>query len=199
MPTGRFFHKLINPCRDMPAKATAIHGHTNEILADKPVFAAIVQEFLEFIGDDTKLIAHNAPFDMAFVNTELILCGRDKLDMARVIDTLPLARKKFPGGQHTLDVLCGKCGVDNSRRVKHGALLDAELLAEVYVELMGGRQRGMALGEPARPDAATNAPAPQHHWPVRVFRVPDEEKERHRAFLGRMKAPIWQTYLGADA
>ena len=198
MPTGRSFHRLINPCRDMPAEATKVHGHTNELLADKPTFGAVVREFLDFIGEDTRLVAHNASFDMAFVNHELVLAGFDKLKETRVVDTLALAKKKFPGARHTLDLLCTRFGIDLSRRVKHGALLDAELLADVYVELMGGRQRGMDLASPLAGEATpagTLTVVRRQNWPRRQFSVPEAERERHSAFLEKLTSPIWARYL----
>ncbi|MBZ6377635.1 DNA polymerase III subunit epsilon [Pacificimonas flava] len=198
MPTGRTFHALINPCRDMPAEAARIHGHTNESLADKPVFAAIVKDFLEFIGTDTKLVAHNAMFDLGFVNRELTLCGHDPLPVERIVDTLAIAREKFPGKGHTLDALCNRFSIDLTRREKHGALLDSELLAGVYVELMGGRQRGMALGGPEedQPGDRVYARAPVRDWPVRIFSPSEEEKERHRAFLSQLGDPLWAEVPG---
>ena len=198
MPTGRTFHVLINPCRDMPAEAVKVHGHTNEILADKPVFGAVVREFLDFLGSDARLIAHNAIFDMNFINHELTLCGRNRLDVSRVVDTLEIAKKRFPGSPRTLDALCSRFGIDTSRRVKHGALLDAELLADVYIELMGGRQRGMDLDAPDTDEpimVAVPAPARQS-WPVRSFEVPEAERERHRAFIAKLPNAVWQRYLG---
>lgn len=198
MPTGRTFHVLINPCRDMPAEAVKVHGHTNEILADKPVFGAVVRDFLDFIGSDTKLVAHNAMFDLGFINHELVLCGQPKIRESRIVDTLAIARKKFPGSRQTLDVLCNRFGIDLSRRVKHGALLDAELLADVYVELMGGRQRGMELKVETETLIAEVAVRPRRDWPERHFEVPPVERERHAAFVAKLPNAIWARYLEPD-
>ncbi|MFT5001273.1 MAG: DNA polymerase-3 subunit epsilon, partial [Planctomycetota bacterium] len=139
MPTGAIYHQYINPERAMPADAFAVHGLGDEFLRDKPVFKNIASDFIEFIGD-SKLIIHNASFDMKFLNAELDWVGRSKLPMDQAIDTLEIARRKFPGAQNSLDALCRRFTVDNSSREKHGALLDSELLAEVYLELIGGRQ-----------------------------------------------------------
>jgi len=151
MPTGETFHAYYNPDRDMPAEAEAIHGLSAQFLADKPRFADAVDEFLDFVRDD-KLVAHNAGFDFAFLNAELELCAREPICLTRKIDTLEMARRKNPGGKHSLDALCSRYGVDRSHRVFHGALLDAELLAQVYIELTGGRQ--IAMGLLAAEDAA---------------------------------------------
>ena len=197
MPTGRTFHAIVNPCRDMPAEAAKVHGHTNESLADKPVFGAVVRDFLAFIGTDSRLVAHNAMFDLGFVNMELVMCGHDRIGAERIVDTLAIAKKRFPGSRHTLDVLCGRFGIDLSRRVKHGALLDAELLADVYIELMGGRQRGMELAPVMVVESASAGPPPsaRREWPRRTFAVSAGDDARHRAFLGKLKAPIWNRYL----
>jgi DNA polymerase III subunit epsilon len=145
LPTGRTFHQYLNPQRDMPAGAFAVHGLSAEFLADKALFAAVALEFLEFIKD-AKLVIHNASFDMKFLNAELVWAGHAKLPHDQAVDTLEIARRKFPGAQNSLDALCRRFGVDNSAREKHGALLDSELLAEVYLELIGGRQPGLMLG-----------------------------------------------------
>jgi len=135
VPTGQTYHVYIDPQRDIPADAVKVHGITAEFLAGKPLFADIAQDFLKFIGD-AKLVAHNAAFDMRFLNAELALLGLDPLDLERVVDTLSLARRRYPGASNSLDALCQRYGIDNSRRTKHGALLDAEILADVYVELL---------------------------------------------------------------
>ncbi|MCE9648083.1 MAG: DNA polymerase III subunit epsilon [Parvibaculum sp.] len=142
--TGNVFHRYINPERDVPKGAFDVHGLSQEFLRDKPKFAEVADEFLEFIGD-APLVIHNASFDMGFLNAELKRSGRTVLAFERAVDTLTIARRRFPGAQNSLDALCRRFGVDNSNRVKHGALLDAELLAEVYLELMGGRQPGLVL------------------------------------------------------
>jgi DNA polymerase-3 subunit epsilon len=146
VPTGNYYHQYINPERDMPAEAFNVHGLSAEFLVDYPVFAAVAQEFLDFIGDGI-LVIHNAQFDMKFINAELSWMERDILPMERVIDSLALARKRHPMGPNSLDALCRRYGIDNSRREKHGALLDSELLADVYIELIGGRQTTFSLTE----------------------------------------------------
>ena len=148
IPTGKNFHVYINPERTMPVEAFNIHGLSEEFLADKPLFAAIADEFCDFIGD-SRLIAHNATFDIGFLNAEFTRTGHPSLSMSRVLDTLMLARRKHPGSPASLDALCSRYGIDNSRRTKHGALLDAEILAEVYMELIGGRQADLGLGSVA--------------------------------------------------
>lgn len=144
LPSGETFHAYLNPNRDMPDEAFRIHGLSAEFLADKPIFSAVVEEFLEFLGT-AKLVIHNAEFDMKFLNHELKLIDREPLDRERVIDTLTMARRKHPGSPNSLDALCSRYKIDNSRRTKHGALLDSEILAEVYLELTGGRQTALSL------------------------------------------------------
>ncbi len=144
LPTGRTFHQYLNPERDMPASAFAVHGLSAEYLADKALFAAVATDFLAFVAG-AKLVIHNASFDMKFLNAELTWAGHAKLPPDQAIDTLEIARRKFPGAQNSLDALCRRFGVDNSARQKHGALLDSEILAEVYLELIGGRQPGLML------------------------------------------------------
>lgn len=144
LPTGRTYHQYINPERAMPAEAFAVHGLGDDFLRDKPVFADIADEFLDFVQDAT-LVIHNASFDMAFLNMELRRLGRSVLPKDKAVDTLDIARRKFPGAQASLDALCKRFGVDNSNRTLHGALLDSEILAEVYLELLGGRQQGLVL------------------------------------------------------
>ena len=159
MPTGKQLHLYINPERDIDAGAVAIHGLTSEFLADKPVFADIVDEFLNFVGD-SPMVIHNAPFDMGFVNAELARLARAPLPMTQAVDTLPMARKKFPGAQANLNALCRRFEIDNSHRDLHGALIDADLLAAVYVELLGGRQPGLSLETAsAQNNPAQNNPA----------------------------------------
>ncbi len=144
LPTGKTYHVFLNPERDMPKEAEAVHGLSAQFLKDKPLFKSIAQEFLDFI-QDSPLIIHNASFDMGFINTELANIGRDAIPASQVIDTLQLARKAHPMGPNSLDALCKRYGIDNSKRTKHGALLDSELLAEVYLELIGGRQTALIL------------------------------------------------------
>lgn len=147
IPTGQHFHVYIDPERDIPDEAFRVHGISAEFLKGKQVFAAIAESFLNFIGDG-KLVAHNAEFDMRFINAELALLGLPPISSERVVDTLALARRRHPGASNSLDALCQRYGIDNSRRTKHGALLDAEILAEVYAELTGGRQTNLLLGGP---------------------------------------------------
>ncbi|MBV7255751.1 DNA polymerase III subunit epsilon [Pacificimonas sp. WHA3] len=195
MPTGRTFHELIHPDRDMPAEAEKIHGISMEMLADKPRFADIADSFLAFIGEDANLVAHNASFDMNFLNAELVRIGKPKLSQTRVVDTLAMAKSKIPGAKLTLDALCNRFGIDLSRRVKHGALLDSELLADVYVELCGGRQRGMDLQADApADDLAIAAPPQTRNWPKRTFFVSADEAERHRKFVAALDNPVWDRY-----
>ncbi len=144
IPTGQSFHVYINPERDMPEGAFAVHGLSSEFLSDKPVFSAVADDFLAFIGD-AKLVAHNASFDIGFVNAEIRRLGHPPIDENRVVDTLLISRRKHPFASNSLDALCQRYGIDNSRRTKHGALLDAEILAEVYMELLGGRQADLGL------------------------------------------------------
>jgi DNA polymerase III subunit epsilon len=144
--TGKVFHALINPEREVPQDAVRVHGHNSAALRDKPVFASVVDEFLSFIGD-SRLVIHNADFDVRFVNAELARVGRAAIGMDRVVDTLTLARRRHPGQPNTLDALCDRYRIDRSRRVRHGALLDAEILVEVYCELTGGRQRSLMFGD----------------------------------------------------
>src|SRR3569623_3540265 len=152
IPTGATFHVYLNPDRDMPAEAFAVHGLSAEFLKDKPRFADVADEFLAFIGD-APLVAHNAGFDYGFICHELKRAARAELSRDRVVDTLMLARRRHSAGPYSLDALCGRYGIDNSRRTKHGALLDAEILAEVYLELLGGRQASLSLAESVAPSA----------------------------------------------
>jgi DNA polymerase III subunit epsilon len=159
--TGRVFHHLINPERDIPEDAVAVHGHTANALKDKPVFAQVVDDFLSFIGE-APLVIHNAEFDVRFLNAELSRLGRRTIELERVVDTLALARKKHPGLPNSLDALCDRYRIDRSRRVKHGALLDAKILVEIYCELTGGRQRSLLFSQPNQnPQIMISAPARQ--------------------------------------
>ncbi len=201
--TGRTFHAYFNPERDMPAEAEKVHGLSGVFLAAKPRFAELADDLLAFLGD-APLVAHNASFDFGFLNAELLRCGRAPIELARMIDTVALARKKHPGAKLSLDALCARYGIDRSHRVKHGALLDAELLAQVYVELTGGRQIGLALAaeDPARAKVTALA-APSHGAaadgaPPRLRRTPrphaatPEERARWEAFLAReVTEAIW--------
>ncbi|MBX3445590.1 MAG: DNA polymerase III subunit epsilon [Parvibaculaceae bacterium] len=190
--TGKFFHAYIDPERDMPDGAFQVHGLSTEFLRGKPKFAEVADEFLAFIGNDP-LVIHNAGFDMNFINWELKASGRPALPMARAIDTLDIARKKFPGAQNSLDALCRRFNVDNSGRTKHGALLDSELLAEVYLELMGGRQPGLVLqadfgGAGGGAKRIAREPRPVALPP----RLTDAEREAHDAFIASLGGdPLW--------
>jgi DNA polymerase-3 subunit epsilon len=196
--TGRVFHTLINPERDVPQDATRVHGHTGAVLKDKPIFARIVDEFLAFLGD-SKLVIHNAEFDMRFVNAELVRLGREPIGIDRVVDTLALARRKHPGQQNSLDALCDRYRIDRSRRVRHGALLDAEILVEVYCELTGGRQRSLAFEEEAEGREDSFAVAPFRRLGERLrrqFQIEREEAAAHAQYIQSLGAdPIWFRYL----
>jgi DNA polymerase III subunit epsilon len=195
--TGKAFHTLINPERDVPQDAVRVHGHSAATLMDKPVFAGIVNDFLAFIGD-SKLVIHNAEFDMRFVNAELTRLGLATLSMDRVVDTLALARKKHPGAPASLDALCDRYRIDRSRRVRHGALLDAEILVEVYCELSGGRQRSLLLGD-ALGEAAARvvAVAPRSSpRPLRMPRIEDAEENAHVRYIESLgRDAVWFRYL----
>lgn len=192
VPTGEVWHRYINPERDMPMGAFQVHGLSEEFLAQHPVFAEHAGEFLDFIGD-AKLVIHNAEFDMGFLNAELRLLGFPPLPMDRAVDTVKLARSRFPGAQASLDALCRRFGIDNSSRTKHGALLDAELLAEVYLELVGGRQPGFGLdaGKAARAVTVQLADRPQR--PPRPHAASEAELAAHRVFLEKIEDPIWES------
>lgn len=198
MPTGRTFHKYINPERPMPAEAFAVHGLGDDFLRDQPRFTEIVAEFVEFLGD-ARLVIHNAAFDMKFINAELDWAGRPVLDMTRAFDTLALARKKFPGSPASLDALCRRFGVDTSARSLHGALLDSQILAEVYLELLGGQQPDFALSAHSEARSDTGAPLalPRRAKPLPP-RLTEEERAAHAEFLGALGAePVWRKYEGA--
>ncbi|MBC7905867.1 MAG: DNA polymerase III subunit epsilon [Rhodospirillaceae bacterium] len=190
LPTGVTFHRYINPERDMPDEAFKVHGLSNQFLADKPIFAEVVAEFLEFIGDDT-LVIHNAEFDMKFLNAELARLGFATLPMSRALDTLLMARKKFPGAQASLDALCRRFEIDNTARTFHGALLDSELLAEVYLQLIGGRQPGFELGQSSGKGGASTVAVIREARAPRPHAATAEELEAHAAFIAKMKKPIW--------
>jgi DNA polymerase-3 subunit epsilon len=202
IPTGRTFHRYVNPERAMPTEALRIHGLDDTFLADKPVFAAVVDELLEFIGDAT-LIAHNSEFDMAFLNAELARIDQIAVPNDRVIDTLMLARRRHPAGPNSLDALCNRYQIDTRRRTLHGALLDAELLSEVYIELIGGRQAALVLGE--EPEAPTLAVVHRvvdfgERPEPRTFTITVDELAAHRALVATIGASaIWNDYLAADA
>ena len=194
--TGRVYHAYCNPERAMPIEAERVHGLSEAFLSDKPLFEDIVEDLLDFL-DDSPLVAHNASFDFAFLNAELSATGRLKIAMSRMVDTLAISRTRFPGAKHSLDALCNRFGIDRSHRVQHGALLDAELLAQVYIELTGGRQIGLELAAEVRgtnidltlvPNAVHDA---RHHHPPRPHAATDEEIARHQAFIALLKTPLW--------
>lgn len=198
--TGRVFHCYLNPQRPMSPDAFAVHGLSDAFLADKPVFRDVADEFLAFIGEDA-LVAHNASFDLNFLNHELKRLGKGPIAPGRVIDTLMIARRRHPGQQNSLDALCARYGIDNSRRTKHGALLDSEILAEVYAELTGGKQSSLILGEFGSAPAAGSNGAAEAEAARRIRALPEislltpEEIESHRAFIAEMgEKALWKMY-----
>ena len=197
--TGREFHSYFYPERPMDPAAQAIHGLSDTFLSDKPLFEDVVEDLLDFLGD-SPLVAHNAKFDFSFLNHELGACGRLNISMGRMVDTLGLARIRHPGAKHSLDALCSRFGIDRSHRIKHGALLDAQLLALVYVELTGGRQIGLALPPEAKgngfigdADMAERAKTqvPVLHRAARAHEASPEECARHMRFVETLKNPLW--------
>jgi DNA polymerase-3 subunit epsilon len=197
--TGRHFHAYFHPERDMPFEAEMVHGLTNIFLSDKPLFSEKVDELLEFI-EDSPLVAHNAAFDFGFLNFELERCGRPPICLSRMRDTLHLARTKHPGAKHSLDALCMRFGIDRSQRIKHGALLDAQLLAQVYVELTGGRQIGLGLVAEAGSVAVSASSRPvtiREPRPARPHFAAEEELARHRAFIAQLVNPHWDRFASA--
>ena len=192
--TGRTFHAYFNPCRPMPSGAEAVHGLSDAFLSDKPLFPDLCEDLLEFFGD-SPLIAHNASFDFGFLNHELSLCGRPLVCLTRMVDTLVLARQRHPGAKHSLDALCTRFGVDRSLRVKHGALIDAQLLAQCYVELTGGRQIGLSLpGDlivAEEKTARAAAPIMVQIRPPRPHAPSEDELAQHAAFVATLVDPIW--------
>ena len=206
VPTGRTFHKYINPQRSMPAEAFSIHGIGPDLLdppqkpepgqqtlADKPVFKEIGQSFLDFVGD-AKLVAHNAAFDMKFLNAELGWIGLPQIPWDRAVDTLAIAKRRFPGAGNSLDALCRRFGIDNSNRTLHGALLDSEILADVYLELIGGRQPDLVLAGPARRTTETGSDWKPRPRPAALApRTTDEEAAAHTAFVEAMgDGALWK-------
>lgn len=202
IPTGKEFHRFINPLRDVPAEAQAVHGITTEFLLDKPIFSDVWKDFIDFIADDT-LVAHNATFDVGFLNAELERVRGPVISMSRVVDTLQLARRKHPAGPNSLDALCKRYGIDNSNRTKHGAIVDSLLLAEVYVELLGERQASLVLGSggvsasKARNSAASAVRGPRP-TPLPV-RLTDDVIAAHRAFVETLgPKSLWKRYFAPD-
>ncbi len=195
MPTGQTFHRYLNPERAMPKEAFAVHGLSTEFLADKPLFSAVAQEFLDFLGE-APLIIHNASFDISFINAELERISRVAISRDRLIDTLMLARRKHPGVSNRLDDLCSRYAIDNSRRTKHGALLDAELLAEVYIDLIGARQSQLILAETPQSSISgvTDAPRRRRSVPL-AARITESDAVAHQAFVATLgDHPIWADY-----
>ncbi len=192
LPTGEVFHRYLNPERDMPEEAFKVHGLSADFLADKPLFAEVAADFLAFIGD-SPLVIHNAEFDMRFINAELARLGQATLPMSRSIDTVAMARKRFPGAQANLDALCRRFEIDNGHRTKHGALLDAELLAEVYLQLIGGRQPGLELGgvNKTTGQASGTARVDRVARPARPHAPTEAEAAAHAAFVAKLKNPAW--------
>jgi DNA polymerase-3 subunit epsilon len=198
-PSGKTFHFYFNPERDMPEAAFNVHGLSIDFLRDKPLFAEKAEELVAFLGD-AQLVAHNAMFDLGFLNAELDRAGVARVSRERIIDTLMLARRKHPGGSNRLDDLCTRYSIDNSRRTKHGALLDAELLAEVYVELIGARQASLVLSQTAAPAVTTGAIVVMRERTVPLApRLSEEERAAHRSFVATLgEAAIWRDYLSLD-
>ncbi len=198
IPTGETYHIYINPERPIDPGAAAVHGITDERVAGEPVFAEIMDDFLSFIGS-SPLVIHNAPFDMGFINAELERCEKPLLPSERAIDTLVMARKKFPGGQASLDALCRKFRIDNSHRDLHGALVDADLLAEVYIELLGGKQQDLTLAASDTPSVEVDAvsdikPKQATLRPARPHSANSEELSAHDEFVDQMKKPLWRHF-----
>ena len=197
MPTGKTYHQYINPQRDMPEGAFAVHGLSAEFLSDKPLFPDIAQAFLDFVGD-SKMVIHNAAFDMKFINAELKWVERPELPWAQALDTLAIARKKFPGAQNSLDALCRRFGIKTEREL-HGALLDSEILAEVYLELIGGRQPDFALSIVSNSNTtdtgvATSWTPPKRPTPL-PSRISEAESEAHKEFVENLgEAAVWKLF-----
>jgi DNA polymerase III subunit epsilon len=199
IPTGQTFHRYLNPERDMPEEAFSVHGLTDGFLKDKPLFAEVVDDLISFLGE-APLVIHNAGFDVGFLNAEFERVGRPAIARERMIDTLLIARRKYPSGSNRLDDLCARYAIDNSRRTKHGALLDAELLAEVYVELIDARQAQLILSQAAVPGLAAGEPIIMRARiaPLAV-RISEEERAAHRAFIATLgDHAIWRDYLSPD-
>lgn len=187
--TGNNYHQYINPERDMPEDAFKVHGLSEEFLSDFPVMADVMGDFLEFIGDETPLVIHNAEFDMRFINAELGHLGKEPLPMTRSIDTVRMAREKFPGAPASLDALCRRFSIDNASRTLHGALLDSELLAEVYLELIGGRQPDLVLAQDEISE--TIQVVENQRRDPRPHAASEAEQAAHAVFLAKIKDPLW--------
>ncbi len=192
VPTGAVYQTYLNPERDMPEDALGVHGLTSEFLSSQPSFSEVVDAFLEFIRD-APLVIHNADFDLGFLNAELSRAGRAPVAATRAVDTVALARRRFPGAPANLDALCKRFSIDAAARTKHGALLDAELLAAVYLELIGGRQRDLTLAGQTRARPAPGSAPAQGARPPRPHAPSAEEAAAHAAFITRLDEPIWET------
>lgn len=192
LPTGKTCQLYMNPEREVPQEAIAVHGITNEFLKDKPIFLEVYMEFMDFIADDSTLVIHNAEFDMKFLNWELENVGHTPISWDRVVDTLKMARQKFPGSPANLDALCRRFEVNNEARTYHGALLDSELLAEVYLELLGGRQRGLGLANIDGRQEESVVKIKRKFREPRVFDIPADELTAHEALLEELKDPLWK-------
>lgn len=195
VPTGRTYWQYINPGQVVPAEAIAVHGITNEFLSDKPGFTEIVVDFLDFIGADARLVAHNASFDLGMLNAELKRAGFPPIAETRALDTAAMARRKFPGAPASLDALCRRFEVDNTGRTLHGALLDSELLAEVYLHLLGGRQTSLGLTDEDGEQTAPSAPANRPVRPPRPHAPSAEELAAHAALVEQLADPIWPSNM----
>lgn len=194
--TGKVYHQYINPERPMPQEAFAIHGLGTDFLSKHPSFKHVVDDFVKFVGDDAEIVIHNASFDMKFLDWEMTQTGHNKIDRTRVIDTLVIARKQNPGGRNSLDALCKRYGINNAHREYHGALLDSQLLAEVYLYLMGGRQPTLILAEQ---ESQQQTDALIDHigtieFELRSFNPSEEEVESHNKLIEKIKNPKWLTY-----
>ncbi len=194
VPSGETFQRYINPERDMPEEAFRVHGLSAEFLADFPPFAAIAEELEAFLGQ-SRLVIHNAAFDVGFLNAEFKRCQRAAIGIERAVDTVQIARRRFPGAPASLDALCRRFGIDNSGRQLHGALKDADLLAQVYLELSGGRQPGLALGATAAVETVAVGDRPVR--PPRQHAASDDERARHAAFMQKLSDPLWGVADGA--
>ncbi len=192
MTTGSHYRVYINPERDMPNEAKKVHGLSDDFLSDKPLFADIIDDFLDFIRD-SPLIIHNAEFDIGFLNAELSVVGKTQILMERTIDTLKMAREKFPGSRVSLDALCSRFQIDNINRKFHGALLDAQLLSEVYLELIGGRQPSLELAPKKALQSSSEAMKPINPTPPRAHSLTSDEIEAHEKFMDQLSEPIWHS------
>ncbi len=198
IPSGEYYHVYVNPQRDVPQEAFNVHGIATDFLQDKPLFKEVADAFIEFIAEDP-LVIHNAGFDMKFLNYELDQLGKAILPMERAVDTLTMARRKFPGSPSSLDALCRRFSIDLSSRTKHGALLDSELLADVYLELCGGRQNVISFDA----KEMKNTPiVPEQFeavvFPKREFAVPEEEFKAHQSFIDGLPDAVWKTFVDED-